>query len=367
MGQAGALTTDPGDPPPPSNPPPPAQSEQSWRGLTVGLAIGVAVVLLLVAVLLVTRDGDDDPEAQPPGTDAASTVPSSTPDPTTVPTTAPAAPAQTTTAPPTTRRATPLPIVAADERRVVVLDRAGSAPPRTLFDIGPSTSADEAPPLIGGVALSGDGQQVYFDVVGNPIIGSLRRVPLAGGPVEQIGPGVGAVPSPDGSMLALIQAPDPDQPASLVLRPLTGGGERRVDLGDGTCGNVAWSPSSKEVAVDICSGGEPITVALVDAATANLRQLAPPDGVTWAVPAFKPDATLTLVEQRGADAVVVALTPDRARVASSILRRTSTTITTIDWSSAGDLVVCDVDGIVVAAPGGGQPQQVATGYTSATW
>jgi len=361
MGQAGGLASDPGEPPSSSRPSPPG-SEQSWRGLAVGLAVGIAVVLLLVAVVVATRgDGEDPVEVAPTSsTDAASTVPA---------TSAAATPQPTATAPPTTRQATPRAIVAADDRRVVVLDQAGSAPPRTLFDLGPSTSSDEAPPLLGGVALSGDAKQAYFDVIGTPVSGSLRRVPVAGGSVEELGQGVGAVPSPDGSMLALIQTLDPDEPASLVLRPAGGGGggERRVDLGDGTCGNIAWSPSGREVAVDICSGGEAVTVALVDVATSGLRQLAPPEGVTWSVPAFKPDATLTLVEQRDIDAVVVALTPDRARVAASILRRTSTTITTIDWSATGDLLVCDLDGIVVAAVSGVQPQQVATGYTSAAW
>ncbi|MEO5680600.1 MAG: hypothetical protein ABIS47_13125, partial [Acidimicrobiales bacterium] len=348
--------------PPPHDPPAPASPEQSWRGLAVGLAAGIAFVLLVIAVFAATR-GDDKPTVPAPVTTVASSAGASS----TQPATSLAAPGGTATIPPTTRKPTPLPIVAADDRRVVVLDQTGSTPPRTLFDLGPSTSEDQAPPLIGGVSLSGDGTQAYFDVVGTPVAGSLRRVPVAGGPADQIGAGVGPAPSPDGSMLALIQAPDPDVPAIVVLRTLPGGAERRFELGDGTCGNIAWAPGGRELAVDICSGGEPVTVAVIDVASAGLRQLTPPDGVTWSIPAFKPDGTLTLVEQRDADAVVVSLTPDRNRVAASILRRASTTINTIDWSGRGDLLVCDVDGIVVAAVGGGQAEQVATGYTSAAW
>ena len=111
----------------------------------------------------------------------------------------------------------------------------------------------------------------------------------------------------------------------------------------------------------------PVTVAVVDVASAGLRALTPPDGTTWSVPAFKPDGTLTLVEQRDRDAAVVALTPDRGTVATTILRRPSTTINTVAWSPAGDLLVCDVDGIIIAAVGGTKPSQVATGYTSAAW
>ncbi|CAA9218765.1 MAG: hypothetical protein AVDCRST_MAG76-503 [uncultured Acidimicrobiales bacterium] len=319
--------------------------------------MGVAVVLLVVAILVATRDDGEDPVAQPSSTQAPSTEPA----------TSATSAADTTTVPPTTPRAAPLAIVAADDRRIVVLDQGGSAPPRTLFDLGPSTSADEEPPFIGGVALSGDGQQVYFDVAGTPAIGALQRVPVAGGPPQQIGPGASPVPSPDGTMLASVQAPLPDEPAALILRPLTGGSERRIDLGDETCGNIAWAPSSRELAVDICSGAEPVSVAVVDVPTAGLRLLAPPESVTWSVPAYKPDGTLTLVEQRESDAVVVALAPDRASVTGSILRRSSTTITAIDWSAGGDLLVCDTDGIVVSAVGGGRAQQVATGYTSAVW
>ncbi|MEJ7765312.1 MAG: hypothetical protein WKF86_07440 [Acidimicrobiales bacterium] len=354
-----ALAIDPGAPAPPSPPPADARSDRSWRGLAVGLALGIAVVLGVVAILLATNSDDQPPVSQPATTFGSGTAP----EPSTAVTTVEAG-----TAPPSSaRNPTPLPIVASDDRRVVVLDQGGSAAPRTLFDLGASTSADEAPPLLGGVSLSGDASQVYFDVVGTPLTGLIRRVPLAGGAAEQIGEGVAPALSPDGSMLAFIQSPEPDQPASLVLRPVAGGAERRIDLGDGTCGNVAWSPDRKQIAVDICSGGEPVTLALVDAATGGVRQLAPPDGVTWSVPAYKPDGTLTLVEQREADAFVVALKPDFSGVATTVLRRTSTTISTIDWSAGGDLLVCDVDGIVVAAIGGGQPQQITTGYTSAAW
>ena len=318
----------------------------------------MAVVLLLVAIVVATQQDDEDPVAQPSSTQAPSTEPAPS---------ATSVAGTSTAAPPTTQKATPLAIVAADDRRIVVLEQGGSAPPRTLFDLGPSTSADEAPPLIGGVALSGDGQQVYFDVAGTPVVGALQKVPVAGGPAQQIGPGASPAPSPDGTMLASVQALLPDEPASLILRPLAGGSERRIDLGDETCGNIAWSPNSREIAVDICSGGEAVTVALVDVPTGGVRLLAPPESVTWSVPAYKPDGTLTLVEQREPDAVVVALAPDRARVTASILRRSSTTITAIDWSGTGDLLVCDADGIVLSAVGGGRAQQVATGYTSAAW
>ena len=347
-----------GDRPPfPTPPPEPGSREHSWRGLAVGLAAGAAVILLLIAIVVATG-GDDNTEPVVAPATSSSTSPSST---------AAAVPSVTGTAPATTRKATPLPIVAADDRRVVVLDQSGSAPPRTLFDLGPSSPSDQEPPLVGGVSLSGDGRNAYFDVVGTPPAGLIRRVPVAGGPAEEIGDGVGPSASPDGSLLAVIEAPEPDEPATLLLRPFGGGAVRRIDLGDGTCGTVAWAPTRQALAVDICSGGEPTTVAIVDVASAGVRQLKPPDGVTWSVPAFRPDGTLTLVEQRGEDAVVVTLTPDLAKVAASGLRRSSTTIRTLDWSANGDLLVCDADGIVVAAIGGTQPQQVATGYTSGAW
>jgi hypothetical protein len=327
----------------------------------VGLAISIAVVLLLVAVAIGVRGGGGgDKSATPsaPTTVAGGSRPSPS---------ATAAQPPGTTGPPTTRMPTPRSVVAADDQRVVVLDQSGSAAPRTLFDLGPSTSSDQQPPIIGGVSLSADAAFAYFDVVGNGTAGTMSRVPVAGGPKEDLGAGVAPVPSPDGSTLALIDAPDADQPATLVLRPQDGGAARRFDLGEGTCGNIAWAPSRREVAVDLCSAGEPLTVAIVDVASAGVRQLTPPDGTTWSVPAFKPDGTLTLVEERERDAAVVTLTPDRTAVAATVLRRPSTTINSIDWSVAGDLLVCDFDGIIVAAIGGTKPQQIATGYTSAAW
>lgn len=324
----------------------------------MGLTGGVAVVLLVIAVAVATRGGGPTTAPTTQTTQATAGTSSSSSS-----STVPAAGSGTAT----TRKPTPLPIVAADDQRVVVLDESGGAAPRTLFDLGPSSSSDQAPPLVGGVSLSGDGRAAYFDVVGTDVPGSIRRVPVAGGAVVEVGNGVGPSASPDGSLLAVIQAPQPDMPAAVVLRPLSGGAERSIDLGDGTCGNLAWSPDRREIAVDICSGGEPVSVDVIDVGSAGIRRLTPPEGVTWSVPAFKPDGTLTLVEQRGEDAFVVSLAPDRTKVAATILRRASTSISTIDWSSAGDLVVCDSDAVVVAVIGGGPPQQVARGFTAAAW
>jgi len=370
MGQSGGLADDPTEPAEPTHPagprvgsaatPVPPAAEQSWRGLIIGLALAVAVVLLVIVVAVVSRGGGGAKSTSTTaGGVGASTQAKQ-------PTSSVAALAPDTAGPSTTRRPTPLPIVAADDHRVVVLDQSGKAV-RTLFDLGPSAPSDQVPPVIGGVSLSGDGKFAYFDIVGTPTAGALKRVPVEGGSTQDLGRGVAPVSSPDGSTLALIEAPEPDTPATLVLRPQSGGAERRFQLTDGTCGNLTWAPSRREVAVDLCSGGEPTTVAVVDVASSGVRQLTPPDGTTWSVPAFKPDGTLTLVEQRERDATVVTLTPDRTAVADTILRRPSTTINTIDWSAPGDLIVCDVDGIVVEAIGGTRPQQVATGFTAAAW
>jgi len=374
IGQAVGLADDLTDPAAPSHPPePPGRaapdqasptSERSWRGLVVGLAIAVAVMLLLlvVAVAAARRGGSGDKAPSTIAGGATVSTRKGQPASSTPGTRSPA-----TEPPPSTRLPTPTSIVASDDRRIVVLDQSGGAAPRPLFDLGPSTASDQVPPVIGGVSLSSDSRFVYFDVVGNPVAGSLNRVPAAGGAKEDLGAGVAPMPSPDGSALALIEAPEPDVPATLVLRPQDGGASRRFGLGEGTCGNIAWAPSRREVAVDLCSGGEPVTVAIVDVASGGIRRLAPPEGTTWSIPAFRADGTLTLVEQRDTDAAVVTLTADRSAVAATVLRRPSTSINSIDWSAGGDLLVCDVDGIVVVAIGGTKPQQVATGYTSAAW
>jgi len=367
MGQAGGLAdvprapSDPDDHGRPAAGPPPAPPERSWQGLAVGLAVGIAVVLLLIAVVVVSSGGGDD-EATGTATTATTVAPAASPS-----STASAGQPSETGGPPTTRKPTPLSIIAANDQRVVVLDQSGATAPRVLFDLGPSSPNDQQPSVIGGISLSNDASSAFFDVVGHPIEGAMKRVSVAGGPAQDIGAGVAPVPSPDNTMLALIQAPEPDVPASLVVRPLAGGSERRFDLGEGTCGNIAWNPMRREVVVDLCSGGEPISVAVIDVATGGMRTLSPPDGTTWSTPAFKPDGTLTLVEQRETDAAVVALNADRSAVATTILRRPSASINTIDWSAAGDLVVCDGNAIVLAAIGGARVEQVAAGYTSAAW
>jgi len=326
--------------------------------VSVGLAGGVAVVLLVLAVTVASRGGG--------GTKATSTTTTTTTNGQGRTTSTGAAVQPTNAGPSTTRIPTPLPIFAADDHQIVVLDQSG-APARSLFDLGPSASNDPTPPSIGGISFSSDGKFAYFDVTGTPAAGALKRVPVAGGPAQDLGPGLAPTPSPDGSTLALIQAPEPDTPATLVVRAISGSNERRFQLPEATCGNVAWAPSRREVAVDLCSSGEPTTVALVDVASGGIRQLNPPDGTSWSVPAFKPDGTLTLVEQREQDAAVVALAPDRNTVATTILRRPSTSISTIDWSSAGDLLICDIDGIIIEAIGGTRVQQVASGYIAAAW
>jgi hypothetical protein len=59
-------------------------------------------------------------------------------------------------------------------------------------------------PIVDSLSLTPDGKFAYFSVGPEPMVGELRRVPVAGGPVEHLGPGTSPVVSPDGRTLAYV-------------------------------------------------------------------------------------------------------------------------------------------------------------------
>lgn len=351
----------PGASPPGASPPGPPRQTPSRP---VALAVGAAVLLVagVVVGLLLTRGDHDSVAPTATTTSVPSTAPSTTVVASTTPTTA------TTTTTTTTVTTTPLPatVVAVDEQRVLVLDRASGTVVRTLFDLGPSSPDDPAPASVGGVTLSRDGQAVFFDLVGDPVGGALRRVPFAGGPPEDLGPGHSPTPSPDGVLLAAVR-PGDDQSNegrdTVVLRGADGT-ERTVPLGAASCGSLSWSPDGARLAADVCEGGEPTTTLVIDVATARVTTLTPPLGVVWTAPAYRADGTLTLAEGRSGGTVVVTVAD--GRVTGDVLRRSST-IVSLDWDAAGDLVFCEADGGLYVAAAGRPPVLVGARYQAAAW
>jgi len=190
----------------------------------------------------------------------------------------------------------------------------------------------------------------------------MKRVATRGGQAEELGPGRAPTPSPDGATLAFLRPSEPGRDV-IVLRG--DGPERVVPLGAQACGKVAWAPRSDRLAVDLCSDGEPTTVAEVDATAARATTLKPPGGVRWIAPAYRGDDVLTLAEDRSGDSVVVTVVA--GRVTGTVLRRDRTTVVCIDWDRARSLLFCEADGSVWVDPDEGDAHVVGTGYHTAVW
>jgi hypothetical protein len=276
-------------------------------------------------------------------------------------TSAPAAVTTATTTPP------PPPVLAASDQKLVLLDGATGKAIRTLFDLGASKATDVSPPSVGSAALSADGQTAFFDVVSDQSTGTMKRVPTRGGTAEDLGAGRAPTPSPNGAVLAFLRA-NPGHADTVVLRGADGT-ELQAGLGGDdvtACGTVAWSPDSKHLAVDLCSNGEPTTVAEVDAVAAKATVLSPPESVRWTAPAYRADGPLTLAEDRNGDAVVVTVANGKV-TGAPILRRGRTTLVCLEWDKGTSLLFCEADGSIWASPAGGDPHVLGTGYHAAAW
>jgi len=135
---------------------------------------------------------------------------------------------------------------------LVVASSSSGRTVRVLADYGPPVSNDEgnASNIIGSLALSADGVWVYFSTGPEPMGGQLRRVRVAGGPVEDLGRGEFPALSPDNRTLAY--AVDD----AVVFRDLGSGRERRYTQ-PGVIGfsQLAWTKGSDGLVVATVSEG----------------------------------------------------------------------------------------------------------------
>jgi hypothetical protein len=329
------------------------------RGRAVAIALGVAAALLAVVLIAVvaTRGGGS---SSPTGVGTTTT--------TAAVTTTSVAPSTTAAAAATTTTNLPAPasVLAADDQKLVLLDSATGRAVRTLFDLGPSQPTDREPPSIRSAALSADGQTAFFDVVAETTA-TMKRVPTRGGTADDLGAGRAPTPSPNGAVLAYLRT-NPGHADSVVLRGIDGT-EHQSGLGGddvSACGSVAWSPDSRRVAVDLCTNGEPTTVAEIDVPSAKATILRPPATVRWIAPAYRPDGVLTLAEDRDGDAVVVTVVDGKA-TGQPILRRDRTTITCLDWDRGTSLLFCEADGSIWVDPADADAHVVGTGYHVGAW
>jgi hypothetical protein len=206
---------------------------RSRRPLFFAMAAAL-VVAVGIAVALIARDEPDRTRVTHRPGPSTTTTPTSEPTPSTTTTT-------TTTVPaPRTFVAT-----RAKSTRLVVADSTTGRTVRVLADYGPYREPDGEDPIGGsviyGIALSPDGDHVYFTTGPEPAVGQLHRVSTAGGPVEDIGFGEWPAISPTGDRLAFVLD------GELVVRDLRTKAERHHRPGNGVARTPVFSADSKWV------------------------------------------------------------------------------------------------------------------------
>lgn len=221
-------------------------------------ALAVAVVALLLAVAGDTgEEAGDNVRADQDRTPTSDATVDTT---TTVAGVAPLATA-------TTVAAADLPpfLVAADEKRLVVLDSGTGRIVRTLVQLPPDPAepVEECCDHVGDIALSPDGATVYYHLVGEPGAGQIWRVPVEGGEPEPVATNAAdPAVSPDGKRLAYTRG-------DLVVRELATGEERTLAAEGYYVTGPAWAPDSRRVAYSVDVDARPGGVHLLDTATAR--------------------------------------------------------------------------------------------------
>lgn len=219
------------------------------------LAVAAVLALLVVGVaVVVTRRGDDaspkriGSERVDSNGGSTSVVPS---------TTAPRSDETTSTTTP--RRAdeqgVPATFVAQDPRhRLLVVDAAAGRIVRVLdtFD-DPEAAAPPGEPAgmgryLGALAVSPDGETVYYETCCEPAVGEVFRVPVDGGEPERVTYGTDPAVSPDGTKLAVIES------QALKVVDLESGDEQRYETADNVPAialeNPVWSPDGTRIALE---------------------------------------------------------------------------------------------------------------------
>lgn len=218
-------------------------------------SIRALAAIALLAATSAACSNDPDPAAGPTSTTATTDLATATS--MTTPSEVPAGtPAKAPTA-----------IVSSTTKaQLVVLDPETGAVRRTLVSIEnpPDCNVPGGCQVIGTVVVSPDGQTVYYEEVGEPVSGIIKKVPVAGGPVEPVTFGSYPALSPDGQRLAYI-TPEP----ALVIRTLRTGAETKIAPGGSDpfahlqMDHPAWSPTGDRLAVEVAEEGRPSTVAIV--------------------------------------------------------------------------------------------------------
>ena len=270
-------------------------------------AASAAVALLVVAgVALAAGDDESNSDAvreRVPSTTAVATT-------TLVATTTSVAPAPADAAPPLPHSVptTVIAIVGGNDAptRLVVLDTRTGRELRTLVE-EPATRDHSLP--IWDASLAPDGETVWYVRYARSRacpLGTIERVPFAGGVPTVVVEGSSAALSRDGRRLAYVGA-DSACHTYLAVRELASGVERRwpgrtQNEGPGICCDLRWAPDSRRLAY-VMTHVDSHDAWVLDTTTAPRalpagRKVSPDDRHEWKLPAFRDDGTLLVRGQR---------------------------------------------------------------------
>jgi hypothetical protein len=324
------------------------------RRLRMALAVAAASAVLLGALAVVARLGDDDGGTRviTPAHPTTAPAPSPTPSPSTAPTTVRS----------TLPDGAPSTLVGTRDHstKLVIADAATGATHAVLADLGPYRAdpgaESTASNIIESLALSPDGQYAYFSTGPEPAYGSLHRVPLAGGKVEDLGDGAMPAISTDGKRLAFARGQE------LLVRDLVRGGDRTFTnpTVQGLIDPV-WTKDGKAIVVylttDSASGWYSVDASL----DGRFTPLSPPDA-HWQSPSVRGyDGLVGFVDGQSfivvepATGAVKGRTPLTAQVLHA------------DYDATGRHQVLIGQGGKLYRRSGGALTPVATNYDLAVW
>jgi hypothetical protein len=345
---------------------------------------GRMVIALPVAVLLLAACGSGG--ASPQGSGSASPAATSS------------SPAATAAASPGSAAAGPPAVIAVTKGgALVILDSASGSIAKTLVPGG--VAGDE-------VSVSPDGTTVYF-AESHGCTADVESVPVTGGSPSLIGKGSLPAVSPDGTKLAMAEAPpaiagcipneaNPTAPYKLVVRTLSSGSQVTYPmLAPGQASglpypisHLSWAPDGTHLAVSISApeDNEGWNLNILDTATAryylsgagdisvpvtgqpNARDSYLREGV------FLPDGNLFVSRAccagepvRNTSRLMWEVNTDGAFVHQVAIGFPNLDHTSLDANVSGQWLLYLAGDILYVSHGGNTPTQLATGLIAAAW
>lgn len=226
------------------------------------------------------------------------------------------------------------------------------------------------------VAMSPDGQSVYYETCCEPAPGAIHRVPIDGGEPEMVAFGAHPAVDPAGQRLAAVEL------QWVTVHELGGDDVLRFrdDDSPATLHGMTWSPDGAQLAfVAFDRTDEPGRLLVLDVHEAdNLADARSIDrgdgGRSWTLPTFRRDGALVVVEQElelpdspQGPARAVVVDPDSGEVRESFDRSGAVLSQDHDPSGTYLLYVLEDGSVRWEFDGTDGGVLAAGGYLAATW